>query len=163
MKLRRSELILRWRATPTPIAAIATSHVTNSRILAPRLTNTVASKERRRRAESVASDGRARPGPDPGLRIAGAQEAECTRQYMSVAGTAGAQDAERSSFRKPSSISTKRHHRRLLRHRAAQPLFGRLAEQGDRGVAVGFVERHAARRTLAAINHDGLHAMLQLA
>jgi len=32
------------------------------------------------------------------LRVAGAQEAECTRQYMSIPSTAGAQDAERSSF-----------------------------------------------------------------
>src|SRR5690348_9704420 len=39
--------------------------------------------------ESVASEGR--------LRVAGAQEAECTRQYMSIPSTAGAQDAERSS------------------------------------------------------------------
>src|SRR5690348_3932295 len=39
---------------------------------------------------SVASEGR--------LRVAGAQEAECTRWYMSIPSTAGAQDAERSSL-----------------------------------------------------------------
>src|SRR5690348_4737381 len=41
--------------------------------------------------ESVASKGR--------LRDAGAQAPECTRQYMRMPSTAGAQDAERSSFR----------------------------------------------------------------
>jgi hypothetical protein len=40
--------------------------------------------------QSVASEGR--------LRVAGAQEPECTRQYMRIPSTAGAQDAERSSF-----------------------------------------------------------------
>src|SRR5690348_2128321 len=38
---------------------------------------------------SVASEGR--------LRDAGSQEPECTRQYMRIPSTAGAQDAERSS------------------------------------------------------------------
>src|SRR6185437_7115123 len=40
--------------------------------------------------QSVASEG--------SLRAAGAQEAKCTRQYMSIPSTAGAPDAERSSF-----------------------------------------------------------------
>ena len=47
--------------------------------------------------KSVASEGR--------LRAAGAQEAECTRQYMSIPSTAGAQDAERSSFAKCPPLS----------------------------------------------------------
>jgi hypothetical protein len=34
-------------------------------------------------------------------RDGGAQEAECTRQYMSILSTAGAQDVERSSFLAP--------------------------------------------------------------
>jgi stearoyl-CoA desaturase (delta-9 desaturase) len=44
----------------------------------------------RSRIKNVVSEGR--------LRAAGAQEAECTRQYMSIPSTAGAQDAKRSSF-----------------------------------------------------------------
>src|SRR5690348_5630354 len=40
--------------------------------------------------QSVASEGR--------LRVAGAQEPQCTRQYMRIPSTAGAQAAERSSF-----------------------------------------------------------------
>src|SRR5579885_947728 len=40
--------------------------------------------------KSVTSEGR--------LRVGGAQEPECTRQYMRIPRTAGAQDAERSSF-----------------------------------------------------------------
>jgi hypothetical protein len=32
------------------------------------------------------------------LRAAGAQEPECTRQYMRIPSTAGARDAERSRF-----------------------------------------------------------------
>ncbi|TAM93048.1 MAG: hypothetical protein EPN40_13730 [Rhodanobacteraceae bacterium] len=41
-------------------------------------------------SQSVASEGR--------LRDAGAQQAERTRQYVSIASTAGARAAERSSF-----------------------------------------------------------------
>jgi hypothetical protein len=48
--------------------------------------------------KNVASEAAIRGKRAPWLRVAGAQEAECTRQYMSIPSTAGAQDAERSSF-----------------------------------------------------------------
>jgi hypothetical protein len=46
--------------------------------------------ERRSHLKNVASEGR--------LRAVGAQEPECTRQYMRIPSTAYAQDAEHSSF-----------------------------------------------------------------
>src|SRR5579875_323012 len=112
--------------------------------------------------ESVASEDR--------LRDAGAEEPECTRRYMRIPSTAGAQAGERSSF---PSRSCRREHaprcKQLAREQRGQQA-DRVGEAHDRGVGngrmaamldqavlgehvIGFARRAVIRRPIADQQH----------
>src|SRR5690348_3623025 len=74
--------------------------------------------------KSVASEDR--------LCDAGAQEAECTRQYMSIPSTAGAQDAERSSFSNLFTTPNGQHRLARLLPQVRQRLVARVPGEPDR-------------------------------